>query len=125
MCFNDAKPWSNCPPTILSQFISKPINLPIKLLVPYILHVTVVCSPSEEKENSAVLFAVIGFKNCRLNLMKPSGLLSIMVIVPAPTLLFPAHRIIAPVPAWEPSNEYLAAGRVLPRETRHSNVVGY
>lgn len=108
--FNEAKPWANCPPTILSQFMIKPINLPIKLLVPHIVHVTVVTVPSGLKANSAVLVAVMGFKNSNLNLMKPSGWLSIIVMLPTPTLLFPDQCMIAPVPVWGPSKVFVASG---------------
>jgi len=40
--FNAAKPFSNWPPTIFSQFMIKPYSLAHELFFPYIVHVTVV-----------------------------------------------------------------------------------
>jgi len=108
--FNAAKPFSNWPPTILSQLMIKPMALPMKLFFPYIVHVTVVWSFSELKVNSDVLVAAKGFRNSSLKLIKASGRLSMIVMLPWPTLLLPAHLIMAPVPDAGPSKEFLASG---------------
>src|SRR5438445_13642012 len=74
------------------------------------LHVTAVRSPAGLNVNSAVLVAAKGFTNSSLILTSSLGRLSVIVMRPSPTLLFPAHANIAPWPAGAPSNEFFAAG---------------
>jgi|GEM_PF-6259665 len=51
-----------------------------------------------------------GFKNSSLILIKSLGRLSVIVMLPSPTSLFPAHLKMAPIPADRPSKVTLAAG---------------
>src|SRR5271170_7814151 len=48
--------------------------------------------------------------NSSLNWINSQGLLSMMVIFPAPTFLLPSQDITAPTPDGEPSKEFLAFG---------------
>src|SRR5207245_9898944 len=98
------------PPRDVSMFTKRKTARLIKLLSPDMLHVTAVRSPSGLNVNSAVLVAAKGFTNSSLILTSSLGRLSVIVMRPSPTLLFPAHANIAPWPAGAPSNEFFAAG---------------
>src|SRR6266576_961564 len=105
-----ARPFSNSPPRNLSILTTTPIARAAKLLWPYMLHVTVVRSPSGVNVNSAVLVAANGFRNSSLIRTSSLGRLSTIVMRPSPTLRLPAHAKDAPVPAGAPSNEFLTDG---------------
>src|SRR5713226_5813888 len=98
-----ARPCSNWPPTILSQFMNRPTALERKLFLPYMLQVTAVWLPSGLKVNSAVLLALKGFKKSSLNRTNTFGRLSMTVMRPSPILLLPDHANAAPTPAAGPS----------------------
>src|SRR4029077_18014772 len=85
-------PWSNCPPIILSIFITRPIALVIKFFLPVMFHVTVVWFPCGWKVNSAVLVAANGFMNSSLIRTRSLGWLSMIVMRPSTTLLLPTQE---------------------------------
>src|ERR1700761_3637175 len=87
--------------------------LPMKDWGPCMLQVTAVWLPWGLKVNSTVLVPTNGFRNSILIRMNSLGRLSRMVMTPAPTLLFPSQRKIAPVPEGEPSNEFFTEGSSL------------
>ncbi len=60
--------------------------------------------------NSAVLAAAKGFRNYSLKRINSSGRLSRIVMLPSPTLLLPAHLIMASIPDAGPSKEFLTSG---------------
>ena len=86
------RPFSNCPPTILSQSMKSPAALAMKLFVPAMLHVITVFSPSAWNVNSAVFVAAKGLRNSIRQRTSSPGRLSVIVIVPSPTSLLPAQR---------------------------------
>src|SRR5438105_3101976 len=55
-----ARPFSNCGPHILSQFINRLTALPMKLFFPYMAQVTTVWFPSGLKVKSTVAIPSIG-----------------------------------------------------------------
>src|SRR5215813_9725850 len=77
------------------------------------LHVTTVRLPSGTNLNSAMLVPANGRMKSRRSLTRSFGRLSVMVMRPSPTSLFPDHQKAAPVPAGAPSYAVFAAGSAL------------
>src|SRR6476659_10896622 len=74
------------------------------------LQITLVCPPDSENTKSVLLVPANGrVKSVRVA-MRPFGLLSVMVMVPAPILSLPSHLNDAPAPACGPENVTLAFG---------------
>src|SRR5512134_176736 len=105
-----ARPCSKSPPTILSMSKTRHIALPTKLFLPRIVQVTAVRPPSSLNANSALLVAAKGLKNSSLKRIASFGRLSMMLMRPSPTSLFPAQDMLAPVPAAGPSKLSFACG---------------
>src|SRR6185369_3596381 len=97
-----ARPCSNCGPHIFSQSINRLTSLPMKLFLPYIAQVTTVLSPSGLNVKSTVLVPSIGRFQSMRNRTSSPGLLSMMVLLPAPMLLFPSQLHTAPTPESGP-----------------------
>src|SRR5271157_244792 len=81
-----ARPFSNWPPHIFSQFTNKPNILAPKLDLPDIVHVTTVWPPSGWNVNCTAFVAVIGLKNSSRKRTNSPDLLSVIVLRPAPIL---------------------------------------
>src|ERR1017187_4810006 len=61
-----------------------------------------------------MLVAANGFRNSSLIRIRSCGRLSVIVMLPSPTLLFPAHEYFAPIPAAAPSYVFFIAGSSFP-----------
>src|SRR4051812_11235362 len=106
--FNRINPFSKSGPTVRSMLITRHIALPMKLCLPDMVQITLVRLAWSEKMNSESLVPPNGLaKSVRMR-TRSFGLLSVMVMVPAPTLSLPDQWNIAPEPAAGPSNETLA-----------------
>src|SRR4051812_36492236 len=85
----------------------------MKLCVPVMVQITLVRSPTWEKMNSALLVPANGLTKSVRVATRSFGLLSVMVMVPAPILSLPSHLNDAPGPAAGPSNVTFAFGSSL------------
>src|SRR5262249_42498273 len=90
-CFKFVSPVSKSLPTILSMLTNTHMNLDMKFIGPSIAHVTLVPEPSGASLKRAVFVALNGFRNSSLIATAEGGVISASVILPAPTLSFPAH----------------------------------
>src|SRR6266850_7758683 len=105
-----ARPFSNCGPQILSQSMNRLITLPMKLFLPYIAHVTTVLLPSGLNVKSTVAVPSMGrFQSIRQR-TSSSGLLSMIVQLPAPTSLLPSQLHTAPTPDSGPPYVFFTLG---------------
>src|SRR5687767_10654316 len=99
------------------MFMNRHIALPTKLFSPDMVHVTSVPPPLPPpcgaNVNSAVLVPAMGLKNSMLMRTSSPGRLSVIVIFPSPTSLFPTHEYTAPTPAVGPSYVFFIAGSTL------------
>ena len=105
-----ARPFSNSGPHILSQSIKRLITLPMKPFEPYMLHVTSVLPVTGLKVKSRVLVPCIGSFQSILKRTSSPGLLAMIVLVPAPTLLSPFQLHTAPTPEGAPENVFRTFG---------------
>src|SRR4051812_25996197 len=87
--------------------------LATKLFLPRMVQVTWVCSPSGWKMKSVKLVALNGRRKSSCIRAETGGLLSRMVILPAPTLLLPDQLYEAPGPEGGPSKVMVAFGSSL------------
>ena len=92
------------------MLMNRQIALPMKLCVPLMVQITLVRSPALEKTKSELLVPSNGLTKSVRVATRRFGLLSVMVIVPAPTLSLPSQRNEAPGPACGPENVTLAFG---------------
>src|SRR3954470_1996921 len=108
--FNCASPFSKSGPSILSMDTNRHIALPMKFCLPNMLQITLVWPPASENTKSELLVPAKGrVKSVRVA-MRSFGLLSVIAIVPAPTLSLPSHANEAPTPDCGPENIILALG---------------
>src|SRR5678815_1668150 len=105
-----AKPFSKSAPIILSMSMNAENALAMKLLWPFIAHVTFVPAPLGAKSNCVVLVAANGFRNSRRMVTLCAGRLAVIVMWPSPTSLLPDQRYSAPVPDGAPPNSRFMAG---------------
>ena len=82
--------------------MKRPIALLTKLFVPDMVHVTTVWPPSGLKVNSAMFVPLKGLRKSSRNRTNWPGWLSVMVMLPAPTLLLPSQAKLAPTPSGGP-----------------------
>src|SRR5262249_13309596 len=92
------------------MLITRQIALPMKVCVPNMLQITLVCPPCSENTKSALLVPANGLVKSVRVATRRFGLLSVIVMVPAPTLSLPSHRKEAPGPDCGPENVTLAFG---------------
>src|SRR3954449_5172633 len=109
-CFSCASPFSTSGPSVCSMLVNRHIALPMKFCLPNMLQITLVCPPASENTKSELLEPSNGrVKSVRVA-MRTFGLLSVIVIVPAPTLSLLSHVNVAPGPACGPENVTFAFG---------------
>src|SRR3954463_2246015 len=86
------------------------IALPMKFCLPLMVQITFVWPPASENTKSALLVPANGRAKSVRVAMRVFGLLSVIAIVPAPTLSLPFHANDAPTPDCGPKNITLASG---------------
>src|SRR5439155_15715191 len=85
-CLRLASPFSKSPPTILSMFMNRHMNLDMKFIGPSIAQVTLVPAPSGLRLKLATSVAWNGLRNSSLIATRDDGCASVSVIRPCPTL---------------------------------------
>jgi hypothetical protein len=95
------------------MFIKRPTALVVKLYLPVMSQVTSVSFPFGRNVNSTGLSHAKGLTNCNRIRIISHGLLSVIVVFPAPTWLFPDHWYSAPTPSGGPAYVFLIFGSYL------------
>src|ERR1043165_1463310 len=117
-----ARPFSNCGPTILSQSMNKLMALVMNLFLPDIVQETLVLSPIGLNVKRVSFTPANGRMNSSRMRMWSFGMLSVIVMLPAPTSLLPSQANLAPLPLVAPSNVDLAFGSIFAQGDQASHL---